>query len=254
MADSEHNDTITIREIEYTIRLTNKESSTHDLYELLRIELTRFEDTRKKVDTTANPIRDFLKANIENSVEFITNTRVYFINYSERDSFSLVFTLLLIAESPYCESLQAIDYFIKNTICGYFEEILERHLHTSISVYESANNSIISFDGKHRNPGTFNPSYRDFLTIILSTLALLLSMGLGLISMFQRETEQEIKKPNVEFRYQYLDSIIEKKIEQSLEDKKDIIQIRRQAESDSTQGAKSILNPNSAIENAESIK
>jgi hypothetical protein len=242
MADSEHNDTITIREIEYTIRLMNKERSAHDLYELLRIELTRFEDTRRNVETTANPIRDFLKANIENSIEFFTNTRVYFLNYSEQGSLSVIFTLLLITESPYSESLQAIDYFIKNTICGYFEEILERHVHVSISVYESANNSVISFDRKHRNPGTFNPSYRDFLTIILSTLALLLSLGLGLISMSQRETEPEIKKPNVEFRYQYLDSIIEKKIEQSLEDKKDIIQIRRQAESDSTQDIKSILN------------
>jgi hypothetical protein len=241
MAESEHNDTITIREIEYSIRLTNKESRAYDLCELLRLELTRFEDSTKKA-VSENPIRDFLKTNIEHGIEFSDNTKVYLLNYTEEGSLSLIFTMLLIADSNYGDAIQAIDSFIKNTISGYFEEILERHLPVSISVYESGNNSVFNTERKAVKPGSIITSRRDYLAIILSTLAVLIAVGLSLVWIIQKKPNPEFKNDKIEYQFKYLDSIIENKIKQSLEDKNYDIQIQKRSESDSIQNAKSMKN------------
>ena len=241
MAESEHNDTITIREIEYTIRLTNKETRSQDLCELLRLELIRFDDSTKKA-VSENPIRDFLKTNIEHSIEFSDNTKVYLLNYTEEGSLSLIFTMLLIADSNYGNALQAIDYFIKNTIGGYFEEILERHLPVSISVHESGNKSVINTGKKPGKTESIAPFHRDYLTIILSTLAIMIALGFGMISLFQKKPDPEFKNDTIEYQFKYLDSIIENKIKQSLEEKNYTIQIQKRSESDSIQNAKSMKN------------
>lgn len=49
MASSKNNDSLTFHEITYTIQLKDKDSGFHEVYDLLRSELTRFEASRKKV-------------------------------------------------------------------------------------------------------------------------------------------------------------------------------------------------------------
>lgn len=219
MAESEHNDTITIREIEYAISITDKEGRGHDLCDLLRHELTRFGDRHNISGSSENPIRDFLKTNIEQSLEFKDNTKVYLLNYTEQGSLNLVFAILVITDSNYRDSLQSIDYFIKNTIGGYFEEILERHLPVSISIHVSGKNFVFNTKNRPSKTSSLAQSHRDYLAIILSALAILITLGIGLISMFQSKPENEFKKPMIEYPNEDLDSILEKKVKQLLEKK-----------------------------------
>ena len=44
-----HNDDLTIREIEYSIQMKDKEKGFREVLDILRSELTRFEDSRKKL-------------------------------------------------------------------------------------------------------------------------------------------------------------------------------------------------------------
>jgi hypothetical protein len=218
MASNKHNDDLTIREIEYSILIKDKDKGFHELHDILRSELTRFEDTRKKNEKTENPIRDFLKTNIERSIVIRDSTRVYFINYREQGSFTIQFTLLVITRYiNYGTTRQALDYLIKDTIGDYFEELLERHLPVSVSVH-SADNELYEIPSNRQDFNYTRPrQQRDYLSIILASFALLFTISLSLIWFLHKNQVTEIKKPSDEYRDKYFELLIEKQINEAFD-------------------------------------
>lgn len=214
-------DDLTIREIEYSIQIKDKDKGFHDLHEILRSELTRFEETRKKKENTENPIREFLRTNIERSIVIRDSTRVYFLDYREQGSFIIHFKLLVISRyTNYGSIRQAIDYLIKDTIGDYFEELLERHLPASVTVH-SADTELYDIPGygneiKHEQPG----SKREILAVLLAALALFFTLIIGLIWVFQKNPASEIKRPTDEYRDKYFELLIDKQINDAINKEK----------------------------------
>jgi len=53
---------LTIREIEYSIRIRDKETSFEELRDLLRSELTKYGERNRRIrQESANPIQEFLR-------------------------------------------------------------------------------------------------------------------------------------------------------------------------------------------------
>lgn len=218
MANSNYNNDLTIREIEYSILIKDKDKGFHELHDILRSELTRFEETRKINKTVENPIRDFLKTNIERSIVIRDSTKVYFLDYSEHGSLTIQFKLMVITcYINYGTTRQALDYLIKDTIGEYFEELIERHIPVSVSVH-SADNELYKLPvfGQDRNPEKYR-TQRDWLPVILSSLAFLFVITLGLIWFFQQYQLIERKKPSDEYRDKYYELLIDKHLDKSVE-------------------------------------
>ncbi len=221
MANRNHSDDLTIREIEYSILVKDKDKGFHDLHDILRSELTRFEDTRKKTDKTENPIREFLKTNIERSIVIRDSTRVYFLEYLEQGSFTIQFKLLVITRYiNYGSTRQALDYLIKDTIGDYFEELLERHLPANVSVH-STDTELYDIPAYGHEINYPKPGVkRDYLSVILASLALFLTLTIGLIWVIQRNPAPEIKKSTDEYRDKYFELLIDKQINDALNKEK----------------------------------
>ena len=188
MAFNKQSDALTIREIEYSIRIKDKDKGFHELLDLLRAELTRFEDERNKGDSQHNAIRDFLQSNIDRSIVIRDNTRVYFLNYKEHGSFLIEFTLLVITRyTNYGTTRLALDYLIKDTIGEYFEELLERHIPVSVAI-SSTDNELYEIDGslQNKNKGKFR-NINNYLPVILSAIALLTSLTIVILWFFQKK-------------------------------------------------------------------
>lgn len=221
MAFSKHTDALTIREIEYSIRIKDKDKGSYELHDLLCSELSRFDDSLKRSDKLENPIRDFLQTNIERSIVIRDNTKVYFLNYKEHGSFTIQFTLLVITRYVnYGTTRQALDYLVKDTIAGYFEELLERHLPISIAVqtadcelYEIPANLPEADNNKTRES-------RDYLPVILASMALLLAIGIGLILFLQRNQSFPAKQSTDEYKEKYYQLLIEKQVKEAFENEK----------------------------------
>ncbi len=236
MGNNKHTDTLTFREIEYTIQIKDKDSGYHEVYDVLLSELTRFEDTRKKEANLENPIRTFLKTNIERSIVIRDNTRVYFIDYHEKGSFTIKFTILLITRyTNYGTVRQALDFLIKDTIGDYFEELLERHMPVSITVH-SADNEIYEIPAsvQETDHDTDYPK-RDYLSIILSSFALLIVLIMVILWMFQKNQTTETTKSSTDYRDKYYELLIQKEVEKVFEKEKlnFIIQSKIESISDS---------------------
>jgi hypothetical protein len=220
MARRKHNDALTIREIEYSILIKDKDKGFDDVVNILQTELTRFEDTRKRKAKQENPIREFLKTNIERSIVIRDNTRVYFVDYQEKGSFTFQFTVLLITRYiNYGTTRQALDYLIKDTIGDYFEELLERHLPVSVSVhsvdtelYEIPDN----YNSEYAKPG----QQHDFLPILLASIALLFTLALGFIWILPKKQPAEINQPTNEYRDKYFELLIEKQVNEAFDKEK----------------------------------
>ena len=221
MANRNNSDDLTIREIEYSILVKDKDKGFHDLHDILRSELTRFEDTRKKNEKTENPIREFLKTNIERSIVIRDSTRVYFLDYSEKSSFTIQFKLLVITRYiNYGSTRQALDYLIKDTIGDYFEELLERHLPASVSVH-SADIELYDIQGYSQESIRSKPrAQHDYLSIILASAALFFTLTMSLIWVIQRNPAPEIKKPSDDYRDKYFELLIDKQINDALNKEK----------------------------------
>ncbi len=217
MASSKNNDSLTFREITYTIQLKDKDSGFHEVYDLLRSELTRFEASRKKSDLTENPIRDFLKINIERSIVIRENTRVYFIDYQEKGSFSISFTLLLITQYiNYGTVRRALDYLLKDTIGDYFEELIERHMPVSITI-ESADNELYQIPGSNLEyKSEHQPAQRDWLPLFIASIALLIAISIGMIGFYRMSNPPDQNKTSNDYRDKYFELLIEKNIQQAL--------------------------------------
>lgn len=225
MTKGKYNDAITIREIEYAIHLKDKDSELHELATILRSELTRFEDIRKKNENQENPIRDFLKTNIERSIVIRDNTRVYFLNYQEKGALTIRFTLLVITRYiNYGTIRQALDNLIKDTIGDYFEELLERHVPVSVTVrsddkelYEIPSYTP-SNEPQPQPEIAPKPKQRDYLPIILASAALILTFSICLILVFRNgATTPEANKPADEYKDKYYELLIEKQVKDVLE-------------------------------------
>lgn len=220
MTNSRHNDALTIREIEFSILIKDKDKGFHELGDILRSELTRFGDTWKRNAGQENPIRDFLKTNIDRSIVIRDSTRVYFLNYQEHGSFTIQFTLLILTRYiNYGTTRQALDYLIKDTIGNYFEELLERHLPVSVSVH-SVDNELYEIPGNQDINYNKPRSKRDSLPVILASLALLFTVSLGVIWFFQLRQTAEIRKPSAEYNDKYLELLIDKQINEALQKEK----------------------------------
>ena len=221
MATSRQNDDLTIREIEYSILIKDKDKGSNELHDILRSELTRFEDTRKKDGITENPIRDFLKTNIERSIVIRDNTRVYFLEYREQGSFTIVFKLLIITRYlNYGTTRQALDYLIKDTIGDYFEELLERHVPVSVSVH-SADAELYDIPGIPQEINYNKPrQQRDILPIILASIALFFTILYGFTWLFLRNPAPEIKQSTDDYKDKYYELLIEKQINAALDKEK----------------------------------
>jgi hypothetical protein len=236
MANSQHNDALTIREIEFSILIKDKDKGFHELGEILRSELTRFDD-RRNSSSNENPIHDFLKTNIDRSIVIRDSTKVYFLNYREHGSFTIQFTLLILTRYiNYGSTRQALDYLIKDTIGNYFEELLERHLPVSISVH-SVDNELYEIPGNQEVNFARPRSHRDILPLILASVALLFSLTIGLIWFMQRNEPAEIKKTSVENKDEYLEMLIEKQINVALQKEKQNITENKNMEPVSDSGS-----------------
>jgi hypothetical protein len=221
MAFSKHTDALTIREIEYSIRIKDMDKGSHEVHDLLCSELTRFDDSLKRSDKLENPIRNFLQTNIERSIVIRDNTKVYFLNYKEHGSFTIQFTLLVITRYVnYGTTRQALDYLVKDTIAGYFEELLERHIPVSITVQTSDNELYeIPANLPHADNNKTRES-RDYLPLFLASLTLMATIGIGLILFFQSNQSSSTKHPSEEYKEKYYQLLIEKQVKEAFEAEK----------------------------------
>jgi hypothetical protein len=221
MVKRNNTDDLTIREIDYSIHIRDKDKGFHELHDLLRAELTRFEDTRRKNEKTENPIREFLRTNIERSIVIRDNTRVYFLDYNEQGSFTIQFKLLVITRYiNYGTTRQAIDYLVKDTIGDYFEELLERHLPVSVSVH-SVDSELYEIPGSNpENSYTKQRPQRDFLSLIMASLAIIMSLAVSLTWIFHREQKTEVSKPADEYKDKYFELLIDKQVNEAFEKEK----------------------------------
>jgi hypothetical protein len=221
MARSKPNDALTIREIEYSIYIKDKDMEMHELDNLLRSELTRFEDHKRKSENSENPIQKFLQTNIERSVVIRDNTKVFFLNYKEKGSLSIRFSVLVITRYVNYGSIrQALDYLIKDTIGSYFEELLERHVPVSVSVQSDDNELYeipVQLAAQENIP---KPEKRDLLPIILASVALISTLTIGLILIFQKNHTTESLKPTDDYKDKYYELLIEKQIRDAFDKEK----------------------------------
>ena len=217
MASRIQSDDLTMREIEYSIHIKDKDRGIHDVQDILRSELTRFEDTRKKNEKSQNPIYEFLKANIERSIVIRDSTRVYFLDYQEKGSFTIQFKLLVITRYlNYGSTRQALDYLVKDTIGDYFEELLERHLPASVSVH-SADTELYDIPANHQEINYSKPRLkRDYLSIILASLALIIALSIGIIWALQRNSASGLKTPGDDYKDKYYEMLIDKQVNEAL--------------------------------------
>ncbi len=236
MTRSKHNDALTIREIEYSILIKDKEKGFHELGDLLRSEITRFEDRRIKNTSSENPIQDFLKTNIDRSIVIRDSTKVYFLNYKEHGSFTIQFTLLVLSRYiNYGTTRQALDYLIKDTIGNYFEEILERHLPVSISVH-SADKELYDIPANLDENSARRHSRSNLLPLLLATLALVVSISVSLIWFLQRNQAAGKNMPSMEYKDKYLELLIEKQINEAMQKEKSLLLENKRPESSADSG------------------
>jgi hypothetical protein len=218
MPHSKSTDALTIREIEYAIRIKDKDKGFHELHDLLSAELTRFEDSRSRGDKRENPILNFLQSNIDRSIVIRDSTKVYFLNYKEHGSLTIQFKLLVVCSYVnYGTTRQALDFLIKDTIGDYFEELLERHLPVSVSVQTSDNELYEISDKQHDNNFTEKRKRPDYLPVLLASLALLISLSALAFWIFQTFHSPEPQNPADDYKDKYYELLIEKKVNEAVE-------------------------------------
>lgn len=218
MPHSKSTDALTIREIEYAIRIKDRDKEFHELHDLLSAELTRFEDTRTKGDKRENPILNFLQCNIERSIVIRDSTRVYFLNYKEHGSLTIQFKLLVVCRYVnYGTTRQALDFLIKDTIGDYFEELLERHLPVSVSV-QTSDNELYEIPANQQDSDFSKKNQRrDYLPLVLASIAFIISLSVFAFWIFLKYQSQFHQKPADEYKDKYFELLIEKKVNEAVE-------------------------------------
>ena len=222
MVRRNHNDDLTIREIEYSIHVKDKEKGFREVLDILRTELTRFEDSRKKNGIAPDPIREFLKTNIERSIVIRDSTRVYFLDYHDQGALSIQFKLLVITRYVnYGTTRQALDFLIKDTIGDYFEELLERHLPVSVTV-NSADVELYDIPAsvEHETGPIKTPKQRDTLSLVLASVALLATLAMCTVWLIRKPGGKEDQKPNDDYRDKYFELLIDKQVNDAIQKEK----------------------------------
>lgn len=236
MVRANNNTSVTIREIEFSIRIKDKDSSFTELLDLLKDELSVFRNNaRNGRKETENPVRDFIQSNIERSVIVRENTRVYFLNYKEKEgSLRINFTLLVVSGFiNYASLRQSIDSLIKDTIADYFEELLERHIPVSVTVQSNDNEVITLSDSVNSlsKSKRFNP---DRLTRFAALAALFVSMVMGGLYLFNTLNNKQ-KVEHINIKENYIDSLLEARINEAVKDQKFTINLYKIADTLSTE-------------------
>lgn len=226
---------LTIREIEYSIRIRDKETSFAEMRDLLRSELTKYAEHNRRIrHESANPIQEFLRSNIERSIITRENTQIYFINYREKEgSLRIEFTLLVITSNiNYAPTRQALDYLIKDTIVDYFEELLERHINVNITV-EANDREIVNFADSVAGKKQAQPPRRDLLTRTVAIVALVISITLGGAFAYKM-LHTNVQTENAKLKEEYIDLLLEKKIIEAVKDQKFTVKLYKIADTAGT--------------------
>jgi len=209
---------LTVREIEYSIQIRDKESSFAELRDVLRTELTRYDEHgRPRRQEAENTIQEFIRINIERSILIRENTRIYFLNYKERDgSLKIDFTLLVITSYVNFGPIrQALDNLVKDTIAAYFEELLERHFAVSITVLANDKEVFTVLDN-YPSDKILARSRKDNLSRVLSALALIFSLAIILFFTL-RTLDIRIRKDRPLKNQESIEMLIDKKINEAVE-------------------------------------
>jgi len=226
-----NNSKVTIREIEYSIRIRDKDSTFSELIDVLRNELTSFRHNPKpKQAATESIIHDFIQVNIERSIVIRENTRVYFLNYKEKEgSLRIGFTLLIITNYLHFAPLrQELDSYIKDSIAGYFEELLERHTPVSITV-ASTDREIATLADTAGMQKTSHRPKRIQLSTLVAVSALVISLCIAGVVGFQAfKTKHQAE--NYKLKEDYIDVLLEKKIMEAVKDQKFTINLYKIAD------------------------
>lgn len=224
-----NNSAVTIREIEYAIRITDKDSSFLELLGTLRDELTQFRNhTGHSRLRSENAIRDFIKNNIERSIIIRENTRVYFLDYKEKEgSLRIGFTLLVITDYiKYASLRQQLDTLVKDNIAEYFEEILERHMPVSITI-QSTDNEIATFADSSSELKPPQRTRRDIVTRSIAIIAFIFSLLLASVFVY---FNTNLRTENDKLNEDYIDMVLEKKIIEAVKDQKFTIKLYKIAD------------------------
>jgi hypothetical protein len=225
------NAALTVREIEYSIRIKDKDSSFAELRDILRSELTKFgNNTYRQRHDADNPILEFLRTNIERSIIIKENTRIYFLNYREKDgSLKIEFTLLVITTYiNYAQIRHALDNLVKDTIADYFEELLERHMPVSITV-QSNDHEIVTVDESVANAKKTVRPHRDLFTRTVAIIAIAISLGMAAVYAFNAINGSS-RAENAKLKEDYINLLLEKKIIEAVKDQKFTINLYKIAD------------------------
>lgn len=102
---------------------------------------------------------------------------------------------------------------------------------------QAADNEVYEIPGNTQVTDYSTRPHRDYLPIILASLALLVTLITGIFWIFQKNSSSEINKSSSEYRDKYYELLIEKKIDNAFEKEKLnlIIQKKTESISDSVQ-------------------
>ncbi len=224
-----NNAAVTIREIEYSIRITDKNSSFIEILGILKDELTQFRNHTGNIRPGSNnTIYDFIKNNIDRSIIIRENTRVYFLDYKETEgSLRIGFTLLVITDYIKFASLrQLVDSIVKDNIVDYFEELLERHIPVSITV-QATDTEIITLDNPSLESTRPRRNWRDIVTRSIAILAFIFSLLLASVFVY---FNTNLRTENDKLKEDYIDMVLEKKIMEAVKDQKFTIKLYKIAD------------------------
>lgn len=226
-----NNSAVTIREIEYSIRIKDRDSSFAEMLDILRSELTSFRPSGRILNTGKDDtIRNFIQTNIERSIVLRENTRVYFLNYKEKEgSLRITFTLLIITNYiNYASLRQALDSHIKDSIVAYFEDLLERHMPVSVTV-QSNDNEIVTLSETETNAKRTQKPKREFLTRTIAVAALVISLAFSGVYAYKSFTTKH-EAENAQLKEDYINALLEKKIIEAVKDQKFTINLYKIAD------------------------
>lgn len=220
MANFQHNVDITFHEIEYSFLIREKEKGTVEFNDILKSELNRFEDPRRKTGFAENPIFEFLRTNIGRSVNIPENTRIYITDYQEKGAYAFQFIILVISgKSKYLATRQAIDELIKVTIGNYFQELIARHQPVNVSVH-SVDNQIYELYANSTINERIKRLFGEKLPLILASVALFVSITTVILWLLQTNHQNQAIKAGVDERDKCLELMIEKRITDALNQEK----------------------------------
>ena len=220
-----NNAAVTVREMEFSIRLRDKNSSFAEMLGILREELTPFSKVaRHNLTGTGNATRDFIQTNIERTIAIRENTRIYFLDYREKEgSQRISFKILIITKYIHYASLrQELDSLVQDTIADYFEELIERYVPVGITV-EAIDNEIVTLTESGREVITSRFPKHDALTWLIAIIALVISLTLSFFIF----TYSRLKTENIKLKEDYIDMVLEKKIEKAVKDQEFTVKLYR---------------------------